>query len=216
VADVLRHQQKVVPGHITRVVESGEDLSEGGPNDNRAAWRAVEVTITPHQRRNVPRIIDFPPINIDVWLPPRFSIAVTRSFSLGPLTSLTFLIRDARHHTEGRFRADLLGLSINPVNVGSRGQWSDIPNDHQITELHDFHHARVAMAALSAQRRGLGGRQVGISAAVLEIRPRNLSARAIRISDFDTGASFLPDAGACGGDLTHFPSVEVPIGTFRD
>jgi hypothetical protein len=203
-------------GHITQVVASGEELSQGGPNDNSAAWRSVEVTITPHQRRDRRRIINIPLIQIEGRLPPRFSIAVTRSFSLGPLTSLTFLIRDSRRHTEGRFRADLVGLSVAPVNVGNRGRWSDIPNDHHITQIHDFHHARIALASLSMQRHGLRSRAAGFSAAMLEIRPRDMNARSIRISNFDTGESFLPDAGGCGGDLTHFPAVEVPIGTFRD
>jgi hypothetical protein len=38
----------------------------------------------------------------------------------------------------------------------------------------------------------------------------------IRIFDFDTGDSVLPDAGGASGTLVHFPPVEFDVGELRD
>jgi hypothetical protein len=214
VAKHLRSFPRARVDHITLVRGSGENLSSGGPQDDGAAWRSVEVIITPNRQLTLPRITTLPLIRIEGQRPPRFSISVVRSMSVGPITTIEFLIRDSRRGKEARFKVDMLGLSQAPVNIGSRGGWSTIPDDAQITQLHDFHRAQVDMISGDFQRPGPGGRQIGFSFCVLVIHLSNTRANRIRISRFDAGSSMLPDAGTSTGDMVHFPNAEFEIGTF--
>lgn len=217
VARHLRSFPSARADHITMVRGSGETFSSGGPQDDSSAWRSVEVIITPNRQSTLPRIISIPLTQIEGQRPSRFSISVLDSHSIGPFTTIYFLVRDSRHGKEARFKAVMAGVSLAPLNFGSSGRASEIPDDPQISHLSDFHRARVEMISVDLQQRApgrLGGRQTGLSFCRLEIRPFNFLANRIRISRFDGGSSMLPDAGGSIGDLMNQPRGEFDIGTF--
>jgi hypothetical protein len=84
-----------------------------------------------------------------------------------------------------------------------------------VTELHDFHRAQVDLFSIDIEKPGPGGRPAGFSGSILRIDPEGRAGQ-IRIFDFDTGDSVLPDAGGASGTLVHFPPVEFDVGELRD
>jgi hypothetical protein len=207
----------VAADRITGIEGVGEEWSTGGPADNSYRWRCVEVIVTPRPEPRPSVIIILPPIDIHgriVRARPRFRIRMQFSMSAGPLNSVAFIIHDRSRRTEGRFVMDGLGWgpSVYPGNVSAAGTWFDIPEDPQLTGLHDFRWARVTYMGTAPK----GDHQGVPGISLLRIRPANPQARMITFRDFDMGESVLPgdDIGMSAGDLRQMPPTDVREGTF--